>query len=170
MAKFDVKIVDAPYNVVPTIVCKVDDYTASSSTQILAGEPVKLSAAGGNVVVKLADGDPEIGTNGDIVFGIAASDDTATSAADGEVEVYAPLPGIIYRCKATTPANLAEGIRYDTVCFDLSAGGVYTVDENEGTDEDVHGLRIVDFDATNGTVDFEIKINATRYGALIKSN
>ena len=167
MAKFDVKIVDAPYNVVPTIVCKVDDYTASSSTQILAGEPVKLSAAGGNVVVKLADGDPEIGTNGDIVFGIAASDDTATLAADGEVEVYAPLPGIIYRCKATTPANLAEGIRYDTVCFDLSAGGVYTVDEDEGSDEDVHGLRIVDFDATNGTVDFEIKINATRYGALI---
>ena len=164
MSKLDVKIVDAPYNVVPTIVCKVDDYTTSTSTQILAGEPVKLSAAGGNVVVKLATGDPEIGT--DIVFGIAASDDTATSAANGEVEVYAPLPGIIYRCAATTPANLAEGIRYDTVCFDLT-GTTYTVDEDEGTDEDVHGLRIVDFDATNGTVDFEIKINATRYGALI---
>lgn len=164
MSKLDVKIVDAPYNVVPTIVCKVEDYTTSSSTQILAGEPVKLSAAGGNVVVKLAAGDPEIGT--DIVFGIAASDDTATATADGEVEVYAPLPGIIYRCKATTPANLAEGIRYDTVTFDLT-GTTYTVDEDEGTDEDVHGLRIVDFDATNGTVDFEIKINATRYGALI---
>mgnify|MGYP001321627989 FL=1 len=164
MAKLDVKIVDAPYNVVPTIVCKVADYTTSSSTQILAGEPVKLSGQGGNVVVKLATGDPEIGT--DIVFGIAASDDTATATADGEVEVYAPLPGIIYRCKATTPANLAEGIRYDTVTFDLT-GTTYTVDEDEGTDEDVHGLRIVDFDATNGTVDFEIKINATRYGALI---
>lgn len=164
MSKLDVKIVDAPYNVVPTIVCKVDDYTTSSSTQILAGEPVKLSAAGGNVVVKLAAGDPEIGT--DVVFGIAASDDTATAAADGEVEVYAPLPGIIYRCKATTPANLAEGIRYDTVTFDLT-NTTYTVDEDEGTDEDVHGLRIVDFDATNGTVDFEIKINATRYGALV---
>lgn len=164
MSKLDVKIVDAPYNVVPTIVCKVDDYTTSSSTQILAGEPVKLSAAGGNVVVKLATGDPEIGT--DVVFGIAASDDTATATADGEVEVYAPLPGIIYRCKATNPANLAEGIRYDTVTFDLT-NATYTVDEDEGTDEDVHGLRIVDFDATNGTVDFEIKINATRYGALI---
>ena len=164
MAKLDVKIVDAPYNVVPTIVCKVDDYTTSSSTQILAGEPVKLSAAGGNHVVKLAAGEPKIGT--DIVFGIAASDDTATTAADGEVEVYAPLPGIIYRCKATTPANLAEGIRYDTVTFDLT-GTTYTVDEDEGSDEKVHGLRIVDFDATNGTVDFEIKINATRYGALV---
>ena len=164
MAKLDVKIVDAPYNVVPTIVCKVDDYTTSSSTQILVGEPVKLSAAGGNVVVKLAAGEPKIGT--DIVFGIAASDDTATTTADGEVEVYAPLPGIIYRCKATTPTNLAEGIRYDTVTFDLT-GTTYTVDEDEGTDEKVHGLRIVDFDATNGTVDFEIKINATRYGAIV---
>ena len=164
MSKLDVKIVDAPYNVVPTIVCKVDDYTTSTSTRILAGEPVKLSAAGGNVVVKLAAGDPKIGT--DIVFGIAASDDTATATADGEVEVYAPLPGIIYRCKATTPANLAEGTRYDTVTFDLT-GTTYTVDEDEGTDEDVHGLRIVDFDATNGTVDFEIKINATRYGAIV---
>ena len=168
MAKLDVKIVDAPYNVVPTIVCKVAKYATSSSTQILAGEPVKLSAEGGNVVVKLANGEPAIGT--DIVFGIAASDDTATTTADGEVEVYAPLPGIIYRCKATTPANLlAEGIRYDTVTFDLT-GTTYTVDENEGSDEDVHGLRIVDFDATNGTVDFEIKINATRYGALIKKD
>ena len=164
MSKLDVKIVDAPYNVVPTIVCKVDDYTTSSSTQILVGEPVKLSAAGGNHVVKLADGDPEIGKN--IVFGIAASDDTATATADGEVEVYAPLPGIIYRCKATTPANLAEGIRYDTVTFDLT-GTTYTVDEDEGSDEKVHGLRIVDFDATNGTVDFEIKINATRYGDIV---
>ncbi len=164
MSKLDVKIVDAPYNVVPTIVCKVDDYTTSSSTQILAGEPVKLSAAGGNHVVKLAAGEPKIGT--DIVFGIAASDDTATTTADGEVEVYAPLPGIIYRCKATAPANLAEGIRYDTVTFDLT-GTTYTVDEDEGTDEKVHGLRIVDFDATNGTVDFEIKINATRYGAIV---
>lgn len=164
MAKADVKIVDAPYNVVPTITCQVDDYTASSSTQILAGEPVKLSAAGGNVVVKLGNGEPAIGT--DIVFGIAASDDTATTTANGTVEVYAPLPGIIYRAKATTPANLAEGIRYDTVTFDYSSS-TYTVDEDEGTDEDLHGLRIIDFDATNGTVDFEIKINATRYGALI---
>ena len=165
MAKLDVTVVKNPYNCQPTMTCQVDDYTTSSSTQILAGEPVKLSAAGGNVVVKLATGEPAIGT--DIVFGIAASDDTATATANGTVEVLLPLPGIIYRCKAHTPANLAEGIRYDTVCFDLSAGGVYTVDEDEGTDEDVHGLRIVDFDATNGTVDFEIKINATRYGALI---
>lgn len=165
MAKLDVTVVKNPYNCQPTMTCQVDDYTTSSSTQILIGEPVKLNGEGGNTVIKLATGDPEIGT--DIVFGIAASDDTATATANGTVEVLLPLPGIIYRCKATTPANLAEGIRYDTVCFDLSAGGVYTVDEDEGSDENVHGLRIVDFDTVNGTVDFEIKEGVTRYGDLV---
>ena len=165
MAKLDVTVVKNPYNCQPTMTCKVQDYTNSTSTQILIGEPVKLSGAeGGNYVIKLATGDPEAAV--DIVFGIAASDDTATSTADGEVEVLLPLPGIIYRCKATTPANLAEGIRYDTVCFDLT-GTTYTVDEDEGSDENVHGLRIVDFDTVNGTVDFEIKDIVTRYGNLV---
>ena len=164
MAKLDVTVVKNPYNCQPTMTCKVDDYTSASSTQILIGEPVKLNGEGANTVIKLATGDPEYGT--DIVFGIAASDDTATSAADGEVEVLLPLPGIIYRCKAHTPANLAEGVRYDCVTFDLT-GTTYTVNEDEGTDEDVHGLRIVDFDATNGTVDFEIRSVVTRYGSLV---
>ncbi|KUK99148.1 MAG: hypothetical protein XE08_0225 [Parcubacteria bacterium 32_520] len=164
MSKLDVTVVKNPYNCQPTMTCKVQNYTGSSSTKILAGEPVKLSAEGGNYVVKLATGDPEIGT--DIVFGIAASDDTATATKDGEVEVLLPLPGIIYRCKAHTPANLSEGIRYDCVTFDLTAG-VYTINEDEGSDENVHGLRIVDFDTVNGTVDFEIKGNVTRYGDLV---
>jgi len=165
MAKNDVKIVYNPYGANAVLNCTVQDYTNSSSTQILTGEPVKLSGAeGGNYVLKLATGDPEIGT--DIVFGIAASDDTATSSADGTVDVYLPLPGIIYRCAATTPANIAAGILYDTVAFDLTTT-TYTVDEDEGSDENVHGLRIVDYDATNGTVDFEIKVGATRYNDLV---
>lgn len=166
MAKGDVKIVDSgDITTVGTNTFLVDDYTTSGSTQILAGEPVKISGAeGGNFAIKLADGEPAIGT--DIMLGIAASDDTATSTADGTVEVYKPLAGVVYRCAATTPANLADGILLDCVTFDLAAG-VFTVDENEGSDEDVHGLRIVDYDTTLGTVDFEIKINATRYGALV---
>jgi hypothetical protein len=165
MAKNDVIIVKSPYDSVPTVTWLVDDYTNSGSTQILAGEPVKLSGAeDGNYAIKLATGDPEIGT--DIFLGIAASDDTATTTADGEVEVYMPLPGIVYRCAATTPANLAVGILGDCVTFDLTST-TYTVDENEASDEDVQGLRIVGYDSDAGTVDFEIKINATRYGCLI---
>lgn len=166
MAKNDVYIVDtAGLNAVPTQTVKVQDYTSSSSTQILAGEPIKISGAeGGNYAIKLATGDPEIGT--DIMLGIAASNDTATSTADGTVEVYKPLPGVVYRCAATTPANLVAGIDLDTVTFDLT-GTTYTVDENEGSDENVHGLRIVGYDAAAGTVDFEIKTNVTKYGDAI---
>lgn len=161
MAKLDVEIVYNPYGQDAVRTFKVQDYTSASSTQILIGEPVKLSGAeGGNYVLKLATGEPAIGT--DIFYGIAASDDTATSSADGEVAVYLPLPGIVYRCAATDSDNLATGILNDTVTFDLT-GTTYTVDENEGTDENVHGLRIVDYDATKGTVDFEIKTNVTRY-------
>jgi len=165
MAKNDVTIAYSPYASNPTATFLVDDYTTSSSTQILAGEPVKISGAeGGNYALKLATGEPVIGT--DIMLGIAASDDTATTSADGTVDVYLPLPGIIYRCAATTPGNLATGVLLDTVTFDLT-GTTYTVYEDEGTDEDEHGLRIVGYNATAGTVDFEIKTGVTRYGDIV---
>lgn len=158
MAKGDIKIVDVGGANVPPI---KTFRTEAAGTDIFAGEPVKLGGTGTNYVVPLATGDPEIGT--DIVFGIAASDSTQTATADGTIDVYLPLPGTVYRCAATTPANLALGILNDCVTFDLTAG-VYTVDEDEGTDEAVHGLRIIDFDTTLGTVDFELKQAGTRYG------
>lgn len=164
MAKNDVKIVDTGGHInVPVIEYLVDDRTTSSDTQIFAGEPVKiLAGAGGNYAGHLADGDPEIGT--DIFLGIAASDSTETATANGTVQVYMPLPGVVYRCKATTTTNLADGVVLDTVCFDLS-GTTYTVDENEGTDENVHGLRIIGYDATAGTVDFVIQQTCTVIGS-----
>lgn len=149
---------------VPTQTMQVDDRTTSSDTQIFPGDPVKLTSEGSNFVTHLATGDPEIGT--DIMFGIAATISTETSTVDGFVDVYSPIQGIVYRCKATTSGNIATGILYDTVTFDLTTT-TYTVDENEGSDENVHGLRIVQIDADAGTVDFEIKDGATRYNALV---
>lgn len=164
MAMGDVKIVGG-YTSVPTKTFKVQDRTSSSDTVIYPGEPVKLSGAeGGNYVTHLADGEPAIGT--DIFVGIAASTSTETSSADGEVEVYLPLPGLVYRCDANTSGNLATGILMDTVTFDLS-GTTYTVDENEGSDENVHGLRIIGYDSDAGTVDFIIKDEATLFGCMI---
>lgn len=165
MAKGDVKIIDTGGRTsVPTKTFAVQDRTSSSDTIIYAGDPVKLSAESGNYVIHLATGDPEIAT--DMVVGIAASNSTETSAADGTVEVYLALPGLIYRCAATTPDNLAAGILYDTVTFDFTTP-TYTVDENEGSDENVHGLRIMDYDTTLGTVDFIIKGNATIFNDLV---
>lgn len=160
MAINDVKIVDsAGYSAVPTRTFKVDDLTTTSDTTIYPGEPVKIyGEEDGNYAVHLATGDPEIGT--DIMIGIASSQSTATSSAEGTVDVYMPMPGVVYRCAATTPANLDDGVLLDTVCFDLTTL-TYTVDENEGSDENVHPLRIVDYNSTNGTVDFIINPKVT---------
>ena len=160
MAKNDVKIVDtAGHDTVPTKTFLVDDQTTTSDSTIYPGEPVKIyGAEGGNYVTHVGDGEPAIGT--DIVVGIAASESTETSSAEGTVEVYLPLPGVIYRCDATASGNLGDGVVLDTVTFDYS-NSVYTVDEDEGTDENVHGLRIVDYDSSDGTVDFMFKSGAT---------
>jgi len=164
MAKNDVTIVSRGGLLnLPTKTFKVDDRTTTGDTQIYAGEPVKIyGEEDGNYAFHLATGDPEIGT--DIMIGITKSADTATATAEGTVEVYMPMPGVIYRCKATTGANLADGILLDCVTFDLT-GTTYTVDENEGSDENVHGLRIIDYDADADTVDFVISPMCTILGA-----
>jgi len=167
MAKGDVKIVDSVYSSVPTRTYKVDDRTTSgASATIKPGEPVKKS---GNFVIALATGDPEIGT--DLVVGIAKSESTETSSADGTIEVYRPLPGIVYRTAVTTPANIdtaAEllGILNDSVTYDLTTG-TYTVDEDEGDDPDVHGLIIIDGNTSEGTVDYIFNQNCVQGGGTI---
>jgi hypothetical protein len=165
MAKNNVKLHFNPYNSLPTVKVKVQDRTNSSDTVIYPGEPVKILAdEGGNYAGHLATGDPELGT--DIVLGIAKSQSTETDTADGEVEVYLPLPGVIWSCAAHTPTNLATGILLDCVTFDL-ANGVYTVDENEGSDEDVHGLRIMDYNTETGEVYFTFKNEVTLFGTSV---
>ena len=74
-------------------------------------------------------------------------------------------PGELYKCKATDSANLATGILFDTVTFDLTSE-TFTVDENEGSDENVHGLRIMSYDA-DGYVYFIVKSGATYLNDLV---
>jgi hypothetical protein len=129
--------------------------TEAAGTTINAGEPCKIGGTGNNYVVPLGDGEPE--PSADVVAGVASTTSTETASADGVVDVILPLPGVVFRCSVTTPANMdtdAEllAILNDRVTFDL-AGGVYTVDENEGDNAD-HGLRIIAGDIVNGTVDF----------------
>lgn len=164
MAKNDVRIAYTPYSSLPTYTFLVDDRTTTSDTVIYPGDPVKIGAGeGGNYAGHLATGDPEYGT--DIVIGIAASESTETTTANGTVEVYLPLQGMIYKAKATTSANLAEGVILDCVTFDLT-GTTYTVDEDEGSDENIHGLRIMGYDS-DGYVFFIMKDNVTIFDALV---
>jgi hypothetical protein len=147
----------------------VREYAQEAATTILAGEPVKLGGTGGNYVLRLATGDPEAGT--DRMVGITTSSGTATASADGVVRVLEVIPEkTVMRCKVTTAANMdtaAEflGIRYDSVCFDESAA-VFTVDEDEGDDPNVHGLSIVSGNIASGTIDFVLHEYSAKGGPV----
>jgi len=159
MAKLDVRIHDtAGYNVIPTQTWQVD-----SNSTILAGEPVKLSAAGSPFVVRLADNEPAIGTTTQVI-GITASDATATATARGTVEVYLPLPGVIYKAKATTAANVDTQAEINALCgdrvlFDL-VGSTFTVDEDAG-DAAGNGIQIVGGDPKNTEIYFTVRPGST---------
>lgn len=162
MAKNDVTIIESAG-------ATVREYAQEANTTILAGEPVKLGGTGGNYVLRLADGDPETGT--DRMVGISVSDGTATASANGVVRVLEVIPGkTVMRCKATTAANIDTaakllGVRYDSVCFDLTST-TFTVDEDEGDDPNVHGLMIRDGDIANGTIDFMLNEGAAAGGLV----
>jgi hypothetical protein len=159
MSTLDIRIIDtAGYNVIPTQTWQVD-----STSTILAGEPVKLSADGSPFVVRLADNEPAIGTTTQVI-GITASATTATSTARGTVEVYLPLPGVVYAAKATTAANVdtqaeLNALVGDRVLLDL-VGSTFTVDEDAG-DAAGNGIQIVGGNVANREVYFTIRPAAT---------
>jgi hypothetical protein len=139
---------------------RVEDRTTSSDTQILAGEPVKLGST--NNVVHVADGEP---TNAAPMWGIALTDSTETATVDGTVDVLIVEPiRTVLRTKYTAGSTVNNGVLYDTVTYDV-VGGVYTVDADEGTDPNVHGLQIMDFDTAEGTVDYTVRSYATESGS-----
>ena len=159
MAKGDISIVRRPYDSVPTMTFQ----TAASATAILAGEPLKLSAAGAVDVIHLATLDLTIGTDTQFV-GIAATDSTHTASAAGLVDVYMPLPGIVYEMAATTAANVdtaAEilALQNDRVVMTLAAG-VFTLDEDAG-DGANNAFMIVGGNPTTGKLEFIVRSDAT---------
>lgn len=154
----DFKIVRTPGGNVPTYRWQTD----AGDADIKAGDPVKLKAAGSPYVVGLVDGDLTIGSDTAMV-GIAASDSTHTSSADGVVDVYIPLDGIVYEAKATTAGNVSDTLVGDRVTVDRT-GTTYTIDENAG-DSAVRAFYIVGADADRGTVEFIIRNDATILGS-----
>lgn len=156
-------------SIVETAGATVRQYKQEANTTILAGEPVKIGGTGGNYVLRLADGDPETGT--DRMVGIATSTGTATASADGVVNVLEVVPEkTVMRCAMTTPGNAntaAEllGILNDSVCIDLTST-TFTIDEDEGDDPNVHGFRIVGGDIAAGTLDFVLHEGAASGGLV----
>lgn len=159
MAKNDVRIVDfGGHNTIPTLTWQ----TEAAATAIYAGEPVKLKAAGSPYAIPLADGEPVVGTT-TVVLGIAASDSTQTASADGTVEVYVPLPGVIYEANAKTASTVDSQSEINALCgdrvvFDLTSS-TYTVDA-AATDGATKGIYVLGGDAVK-TVKFSMRDDAT---------
>ncbi len=137
--------------------------TEAASTAINAGEPVGVGGTGTNYVAALADAKP---ITSDANFaGIAATTSTQTASADGVVDVFMPVTGVVYSCKAKTASTFdtdAEilAVLNDNVYFDLTAG-VYTIDVANASAGGTGALRIVGGDPMTSTVFFMSKSTGT---------
>lgn len=158
MAKGDIEVLDLGSGYVALF--QVDDRTTSSAAAtIKAGEPVKRASDGSPFLIVLATGDPEQGT--DKFVGIAKSESTETSTVNGTVEVYVCAPDTLLQAKATTAANVdaqseIDALVGDAVSLDLAAG-VFTIDENEGNDDNAHGFVIEGGDPVSQKLRFRPK-------------
>ena len=102
-----------------------------------AGEPTIHDDAAGSAtgaISKMANGG---GVSSQRFTGICKDDSTDTVAAAGVVVTYIPLPGLIYKAKATTATNantaaLVNAFQAKRVTFDLDLLGtdLWSVDED----------------------------------------
>ena len=99
------------------------DVVAGTTASISIGDLVTVA---NGYAAKVANG----GCAADGRYGLAMSDSTETTTADGSVQVIFCPSGLLVMGAATTPGNLAQGVLYDRVTLDVTAG-VQTVDEND---------------------------------------
>lgn len=153
-----------------TEVYNAEDRDASSVTVTMKpGEPVKMAGTGTNFVQPLSTGDPEVST--DRFVGIVARESTETATADSTVEVTRIIGGAtILRGQATTTSNISTAaqllaLQGDWVTFDNTGSsgtnGIFTINEDEGSDPNVHGLLIMVGDIEKGSLDVLVHANAT---------
>lgn len=151
------------HSAVPTV--RFQTEANGTSVGIKGGIFYKWKSNGSPYVVPAVTGDHTIGTD-TALLGLAASDSTATASADGYVDIYMPLPGVVYRGFATTAGNVAATIVGDRVGIDVSAttdAGDWTVDEDEGETQTL-AFCIVGVDTSEKTVDVIIRHGATYLG------
>jgi hypothetical protein len=163
----DVRIQDCPYHAVPTIRWN----TKAAATALNPGEVVKMDIGSNGIQYAklIADGD---GTTSQIILGVVkggpskSGGDSVTASADGLVDVYVPLPGIVYAAKASvaTLANTQAKINAligKRVAFDLSvlATGQVTVDTGSDADAVTNGVMIVGGNYLTSEIYFVLRSN-----------
>ena len=141
-------------NSVPTVTYQ----TEAGAAALNAGELCKRKAAGSPYVIALVDADLTRGTDSQFV-GLAATTSTHTASANGTVEIYAPLPGIVYEAKAKTAASVDTQAEIDALVGDRKiidvTGGVHTVDE-AAADAVANALTIVGGNPVTKTLYFTV--------------
>lgn len=144
----------------PTREFQSEDRTTASTmlATLKAGEPVKMGGTGTNFVLLCSSGDPEVGT--DEFVGIVRKESTETSTADGNVEVITMIPVLtVIRGKAHTSGNMTDsnliGYLGDWVTFEWTSDfdDHVFINEDESSDPNVHGLKIVAGDTDLNTLD-----------------
>ena len=143
--------------------------TAGGDSAILYGEPLKRGGTGGNFAVHMQNGDPEIAT--DIMLGVANRDSTETAAANGKVDVKLVGAGTVLSGNATVAGSVDSAsellaLLLDYVAFDVAATTIYTIDEDEGDDPNVHGLQIIGGDL-RAKLFVQVHVNVTSQGSLV---
>jgi hypothetical protein len=159
-------IKDAPYTSIPTIKYQTD----AGDGVMEEGMLMKFKSNGSPYATPLVTGDHTIGTDVAII-GLCAKDATHTAAADGVVEIYAALPGIVYEGYATTAANVDTQAKIDALCGDrvvitvsaTTSAGDWTIDEDAGETQ-AAAFQIVGGDPLKKPVWFIIRHGATMWG------
>lgn len=123
-----------------------DRTTSSVATTLKPGEVVKrVLNTSTHSAQPLADGDAEAGV--DIFLGVVKKESTETASVAGKVEVELVGPGSVIQGRATTSTNINTLAKFlllqnDYVCFDVTSSsgtnGIFTIDEDEGDDPNVH--------------------------------
>lgn len=155
MARYDIKLlspIESPFAQTPIV-------ASGTTASIKAGEPTKAGSAG--AVAIMVDGD---GTTSQRFTGIAKSDSSETTSAAGSVQVWLPLPGMIFAAKAKsfaaadTQAEI-DALYYKRVVFDLT-GTTWTVD-TAASDGATNCVVIVGGEFQTGTVYFAYSYTGT---------
>lgn len=161
------KIVDVGgANTIPTVRVQTD----AGDGVMEKGMLMKFKSNGSPYATPLVTGDHTIGTD-TAIYGLAASDSTHTATADGYIDIYMPLPGVVYEGYATTAANVDTQAKIDSLCgdrvgIDVSAttsAGDWTIDEDEG-EAQTFAFQIIGGDPERGTLKFIIRHGATYLG------
>jgi hypothetical protein len=155
MARYDIKVlspIELPFSQTPIV-------ASGTTASIKAGEPTKAGSAGAVAIMVDADG-----TSSQRFTGIAKSDSSETASAAGNVQVWLPLPGMIYAAKAKsfaaadTQAEI-DALYYKRVIFDLTSGA-WTID-TAAADNTANAVVIVGGEFQTGTVYFAYSYGST---------